>query len=446
MKGSDGDSSLSTGSGPRGFARRLVAHALLIPLGACAPGPGPPVTGELLDHRTGEPIAGAEVRLERQGWGRSASGQILWDRRYHARTVTDSAGAFSLELPGSTLLVGQSRGTLSVTAVGHHPLRLRVEGRAPLSLHTIPHHSESAPGGVATVGLLRDGTPAGWSFVEHRTVTDPDVADILVESMAPAEYRATLAVPPGGGLLFVPFRDQSAGTLADGHLLRFMDEPPSPPDRTRLTLGREPGTLFVRTRDHRYAKLSWNPEVAFARAILDPDSGAALGDHLSLPFLYRPLPGRFLPYQPPVSTVDPLHAAAAAEIGTGEGSTPPGPGAQQARGHAVVVELRGPGGIVLDHRIVALEAGRPVDVEFVPSGLTGPRSGVGSPWRYRNLELRFDEEGLPQVALTVQGPNFASHFLPRWVSRRLETPFPFDAHLVGEPRPVPLELRIRRTS
>lgn len=69
------------------------------------------------------------------------------------------------------------------------------------------------------------------------------------------------------------------------------------------------------------------------------------------------------------------------------------------------------------HR-VRLEAGVPKTVDGCP------RNGAAS-WRYEDLLLSHDDEGVAQVNLRLVGEQSVHHTLPRWVSRRVETPFEF---------------------
>ncbi len=414
----------------------LVILPLLLSQAGCHMGPFTShVEGVVLDHLSGEPIAGATVVLERSGWGRSESeGYIIWDKQYRTSVVTDKRGSFSLQTPGPPLLVGRGPSVLLMEADGFHGLRTRVEGGAHVSLHTIPDHEERSPGGTARMGQLADGSMFGWSFVENRAVTEPERADLFARGFAAPDRGVILTVPPGGGLLFIPISEQEIGIWAEGHLLRFIDAPPQEPEADRLTLGPDPGTIFVRTRDRRYAKLAWEPSTSVSFGGEVPGLEAMAVDQVYLPFIYRPFPGHYLPFQPPPPPVDPLFAAAAAEL---DGSYEEG-AASHRTGQGprrLILELRTSDGSVLDHQVVTLEPDRPEQIQVSPQG-------IDATWRYQNLLLRFDEHGLPRVSLRVDGPTFNSSFMPQWVTRRLETEFQFDAYVGTGSMPMEMTLAV----
>jgi hypothetical protein len=413
-----------------------VTFTLLLSLTGCHAGSFTShVEGVVVDHRSGEPIVGATVVLERQGWGRSDSGgYIVWDKRYRTTVVTDDRGTFSVQVPGPALLVGGGPSVLLMEADGFQPLRTRVEGGAQVSLHTIPDYEERSPGGTARMGQFADGRAFGWSFVENRAVTEPDRADLLAEGIAAADRRVILTVPPGGGLLFIPISEQEIGIWAEGHLLRFIDAPPQEPEADRLALGRDPGTIFLRTRDRRYAKLAWEPSNAFSFVGEVPGLEETAANQVHLPFIYRPLPGHYLPFQPPPRRVDPLFAAAAAEL---DRSDEEGAASRRSRQgpRQLILELRTSDGSVLDRQVVTLEPDRPQEIQVRPQG-------IDATWRYQNLLLRFDEDGLPRVGLRIDGPTFNSSFMPQWVTRRLETEFQFDAYVGTGSMPVEMTLAV----
>lgn len=386
-------------------------------LGGAAAGCGlspasPPVSGQLVEYHSNAPIAGAVVQVQRRGWGRSeATGQVVWDRAYTSTDTTDADGRFSIDLPGPALLVGWGAGSLTVEADRFQRLRgIRAAGGDTLHLQTVARREQGLPGGSAHVGRYPDGRAFGWSFVEARAAADPQSQDLRLDSLTTSPLRAVLSTPPEGGLLFVSAGEQGIHVESDDYLLRYLDEPPSGPFQPRLQLDHTPGTMFLRTRDDRYAKLAWDPRRATsargALAGLEEPTDLVV----SLRYVYRPLPGIGLPFQPTPAPVDPLYAAAAAEL--------PEDDPRRPRPRIFRLEVRDERGQARERHRVRLEAGVPKTVDGCP------RNGAAS-WRYEDLLLTHDDEGLPQVSLSLVGEQSVHHTLPRWVSRRVETPFEF---------------------
>ncbi len=391
----------------------LACLALGVTLAGCGLArASPPVSGRLVDYHSDEPIAGAVVQVQRRGWGRSdATGQVVWDRAYTSTDTTDADGRFSLPLPGPALLVGSGAGSLTVEADRFQRLRgIRAAGGDTLRLQTVAVRGQGLPGGSAHVGRYPDGRAFGWSFVEARAATDPESQDLRLDSLTTSPLRAILSTPPDGGLLFVSAGEQGIHVESDDYLLRYLDEPPSRPFQPRLELDDTPGTIFLRTPEGRYAKLAWDPrEATSARgALAGLEESADLV--VSLRYVYRPLPGIRLPFQPPTPPVDPLYAAAAAEL--------PENDPRRLRPRIFRLEVRDGGGQAKERHWVRLEPGVPKTVDGCP------RNGAAS-WRYEDLLLTHDDEGLPQVSLSLVGERSVHHTLPRWVSRRVETPFEF---------------------
>jgi hypothetical protein len=200
---------------PRRVAWWTVAILLLAILvaGLWSLGGGQSIRGQLLDYGNGQPIAGATITITRRGWGRSeAHGQIVWDKAYRSTDTTGPDGRFATRLPG----------------------------------------------GIVRLGWYEDGTPFGWNFIDA-AAAEVGIADLYLNHASLSPLRVILAVPAGGELHFVPAHMQGVATPSSNYLLRYLDEPPAQPGGDQVELDDTPGTLFVRTRHDRYAKLAWDP-------------------------------------------------------------------------------------------------------------------------------------------------------------------------------------------
>ncbi|MGM0982218.1 MAG: hypothetical protein ACQEXG_02145 [Pseudomonadota bacterium] len=129
---------------------------------------------------------------------------------------------------------------------------------------------------------------------------------------------------------------------------------------------------------------------------------------LALRFVYRPAPGRELPYQPPLFPVEPVHAALQAELPE-EGESYAGPRTYRL----VVTDTEGR---ELERQSVELTPSVPVDL---------PSCADHEPlaWRFQSLRLSYDEEGLPRLQLTLDGETFVHHSAPMLVGPRDDTVF-----------------------
>lgn len=392
---------------------------------------GAPISGELVDYRSGEPVAGARVTLMQRGWGFDG-GQLVWDRAYTASTQTGADGRFRLQLP-APLLAGRD-GSLVVEASGYQRLtEVRAKPGAQLRLQSVPTPPETVPGGIARIGLLADGRPFGWSFIENRSVTDAAQADIFPELIQRSPLRLGLTVPAGGGVRFVSEAEQGIATSSYGHLLRYTDEAPAAGYDSRVVLdGSTGGTVFVRTPYARYAKLAFDPQR------LHTGSGRLAGIEqpaqfaLLLPFAYNPRPGRALPFDPAggARAVEPLYAAAAAEL--------PADGAVPRIARYYRLTLLDESGAVVDRLAVRL-------VPDVPRRLTGCPHDGQTGFRYENLLLSYGQDGLPRVQVSVHGERFAFHSAGSLVSRRRPTVLRFQDY--GGQSPIQsYELRLQESA
>ncbi|MDI5920732.1 carboxypeptidase-like regulatory domain-containing protein [Halomonas sp. LR5S13] len=387
-----------------GLAATLAALALLVWLALWWFSPAP-VSGRLVAYHSGSPVADAIITVSRQGWGRSEShGQLMWDKRYVATATTDADGRFRLPLPGPVWLVGSGGGRLKAEAEGFQTLDVsHVPPGAELTLQTVVNRDERLPGGTAYLGWGEVGEPFGWSFIDDTPTRDLPLADLYPLELNRAPLRVTLAVPDGGGLHFVSAEEQGIAHDSWDYLLRYLDASPEPPSATRLALDDTPGTLFLRTPQDRYAKLAWEPATLTAMTGAVPGLDATSERLLSLRFVYRPFPGRELPYQPPLFRVESVRAALQAELHE-EGETLTGPRVYRV----VVTDAEGK---ELERQQVELTPGVPVSL---------PSCADDAPlsWRFESLRLEYDEEGLPRLQLTMDGATFVHHSAPMLVGLR----------------------------
>lgn len=389
---------------------------------------GAPVSGQLVDYRSDEPIAGATVMASQRGWGIS-DGQLVWDRTYTTSTRTGADGRFQLRLPAPGLLAWGG-GTLTVEATGYQRLtEVPTAAGTSLRLQSVPALLTTVPGGIAQVGVLADGQAFGWSFVENRPTTDPARADIFPESIQQAPLRLTLTVPAGGGIRFVSQAEQGIAAVSYGHLLRYADEAPAEGYGTSLALDEtSSGTIFIRTPYQRYAKLGFDP------LRLSRGSGRLAGLPqpaqlvLMLPFAYNPWPGPALPFDPASSIrgVDRLYAAAA-EV--------PADGIIRPIARRYRLTVLGSSGTTIDTLVMRLAPGVPQSVEGCPR----PEQAR---FRYQNLLLSYGGDGLPRVQVSVQGERFSFHSADNLVSRRLPTVLTFHEYS-DRAAPQAYELRLQ---
>ncbi|WP_119155759.1 carboxypeptidase-like regulatory domain-containing protein [Caldimonas tepidiphila] len=380
---------------------RLLGPILLAMAAAALPACAPePVRGRLVEYRSGEPVPEATVTITQRGWGWS-EGQLVWDRSYRARTRTGAEGRFELPLPAPGL--AGSGATLEVEREGFQRLtEVPAHAGAELLLQTLPVPAASVPGGHAMLGTLADGRMFGWSFVENRPVADPAQADLFPLRIGRDAPQLELSAPAGGGLQFLSQAAQRIASPSYGHLLRYAEQAPADGYAARLRLDAgTPGTIFVRTRDARHAKLAFDPS-GFASVAGRVDGlDAPVAHALLLPFAYNPRPGRALPFDPAAHppAPDPAHAAAAAEL--------PPEGRQAPVARSFELTVRDAGGDLVERVALRLEPG-------VPRDLACPQGR----FQYRGVVLVYGDDGLARVRLSVHGPGFAFHGGERLVSRR----------------------------
>lgn len=368
------------------------------------------VTGRLVEYHEEAPVAGATVTLSRQGWGLSGPDrQLVWDKRYVASATTDANGRFRIPMPGPAWLLASGSGRLQVEAEGFHSLDANhVPPGAELRLQTVADRDERLPGGTAYLGWDEAGDPFGWSFIDHAPTRGLARADLYPVAMRREPFEVTLAVAEGGGMSFVSAEAQGIARASWDYLLRYLDASPEPPVVDRLTLDDTPGTLFLRTAQDRHAKLAWEPGAVTAMSGSVPGLDATSERLLSLRFVYRPEPGRNLPFQPPLYPVEPVRAALLATL--------PEAGEPHVGPRAYRLTVTDAEGRVLERQRVELEPGTPLDL---------PSCAVDAPltWRFASLRLAYDEQSLPRVALTLEGRTFVHHSGASLVSPRDDTVF-----------------------
>lgn len=250
----------------------------------------PEAQGRLVEYRTGEPIADATIIVSRRGWGLSG-GQLVWDRDYRASGRTDVEGRFRVPLAGPGWLTGGA--SLSAEAHGFQRLsEVPVERGVALTLQTVPAVRQPVPGGLAHLGMLADAAPFGWSFIDDRAVTDLGRAGVYPLSIRMSPLDVVLAAPAGGGLAFLPSAEQNIRAPSYGRFLRYIETAPAAGYRPTLRLtGESPGTVFVRTRYGRFAKLAFEPRGLVTGGSL-PGASQPVQAGIFLPFAYNALPGR----------------------------------------------------------------------------------------------------------------------------------------------------------
>jgi hypothetical protein len=350
-----------------------------------------------VDYTTGKPIAGASIMVYARGWGLS-DGQLVWDRSYSTRTSTDSAGRFTIPLPGPRPLVFGGT-TLAVEADGYQRISdIIVPGGEPLlvqAMRTVPR-AERVPGGMAYVGITESGERFGWSFARNRPVLDARDADIFLEDSASTlGGPLTFSSSAPGGLLFLSRDQQRLASASYGMFLRYASDAPTDGYRGEVEVDTRGagGTLFVRTAQGRFAKLAIVTPLSTMRGQI-PVRGlrerAAWA--LPLPFAYNPFPGRSLAYDPsePSGMLDPAVAGAAAELP--ESGEPE----RDARSYRITVEDSA--GTLIDSAIVTLTPGVPV--------ASGNRE---SGYRFSNILLTYGEHGLAAVRLSIESSAAVYH-------------------------------------
>ncbi|MEQ6918213.1 carboxypeptidase-like regulatory domain-containing protein [Halomonas aquatica] len=363
------------------------------------------VTGQLVEYGSDAPMVGATITAHRQGWGLSDhDGQLIWDKRYSATAMTDADGRFRVPLPGPVWLVGTGGGRLKAEAQGYQTLDIgHAAPGAVLTLQTVANRDERLPGGTAYLGWDEAGEPFGWSFIDHGPHHDLARVDLYPLEFRREPFEVTLAVADGGGLHFVPAEAQGIATPSRGYLLRYLDASHAPPSATRLTLDDTPGTLFLRTPQGRYAKLAWEPREVMSMSGSVPGLDVSSERLLSLRFVYRPEPGRELPYQPPLFPVEPVRAALLATL--------PDEGAPYAGPRAYRLVVTDAEGRELERQRFELAPGVALD-------LASCADDAPLTWRFDSLRLEYDEEGLPRLQMTVDGERFVYHSAPLLVGRR----------------------------
>ncbi|CAM3531134.1 carboxypeptidase-like regulatory domain-containing protein [Halomonas lysinitropha] len=392
-----------------GLVTTLATLALLAWLALWWLSPAP-VSGRLVEYHADAPVPGAVITVSRHGWGRSEHhGELIWDKRYLATATTDAEGRFRVPMPGPVWLVGSGSGRLKAEAEGFHTLDVsHVPPGAELTLQTVVDRDEHLPGGTAYLGWDEEGEPFGWSFIDDAPTRDLSLVDLYPLALKRDPLRVTLAVPDGGGLHFVSAEEQGIAHESWGYLLRYLDASPEPPMALRLTLDGTPGTLFLRTPQDRYAKLAWEPGVVMAMTGSVPGLDATSERLFSLRFVYRPTPGRQLPYQPPLFPVEPVRAALQAELPEG-GEPYAGPRTYRL----VVTDAQGR---ELERQGVELTPNVPVDL---------PSCADDAPlvWRFESVRMDYEQERLPRLQLTMAGETFVHHSGPRLVGPRDPTVF-----------------------
>lgn len=371
---------------------RALCISLILATAACSSGA---VSGELVDYATGQPIAAASVTAHARGWGIS-SGQLVWDRSYSTSTTTDADGRFTVRVPGPVLLTFGGA-TLSVEAAGYQRLsEIAATASATLLLQTVRSvpRAERAPGGIAYIGITESGRPFGWSFARNRATLDLRAADIFPLDSGGSDPRTvTLASRAPGALLLLSRERQRIATASYGMFLRYADVAPKDGYQPSISIDARGsgGTIFVRTADDRFAKLAFTTPLSTMRGSI---AGGEIEERaawaLPLPFAYNPFPGRTLAYDPgdPSGVVDPALAGSAAELPT-EGDAPRGP-----RSYRLTV-VDG-AGVVVDSVTVRLSPGAPV------SAGESVRDSASTGYRYGNITLRYGDDGLPRIRLSIE--------------------------------------------
>ncbi|WP_280547394.1 carboxypeptidase-like regulatory domain-containing protein [Halomonas sp. 11-S5] len=409
----------------------LAALALLAWLALWWLSPAP-VSGRLVEYHNDAPVAGATITVRRQGWGLSDhDGQLIWNKRYSTTATTDANGHFRVPMPGPVWLLGSGSGRLKAEAAGFQSLEAGyVPPGAELVLQTVANRDERLPGGTAYLGWDEDGEPFGWSFIDDAPTRALALADLTPVAMQREPFAVTLAAAEGGGLHFVSAEEQGIAHASWDYLLRYLDASPEPPSASRLTLDDTPGTLFLRTPQDRYAKLAWEPETVTAMTGSVPGLDAISERLFSLRFVYRPAPGRELPYQPPLFPVEPVRAALQAQL--------PEQGEPYAGPRTYRLVVTDSEGSELERQRLELTPGVPLDL---PSCADDPPLA----WRFESLRLDYDEDGLPRLQLTVDGETFVHHSSPRLVGPRDASVFAVMA-FDSDYRRHDLEVRLRELS
>lgn len=359
----------------------------------------------------------------RTGWGLS-HGQLVWDKTYQSTVRTDSHGEFRVSAPGPTLLTGGGV-QLRIEARGYQQLtEVYAEPGAHVLVQTKPAiDGSSVRGGLAQIGILENGQLFGWSFIENRPTTDAAAADVFPSVIERSPLRIVLRSDTPA-FSFVAGARQNIAARSYGMYLRYVDAAPPDGYAGEVTLGAAigGGTLFVRTKADRYAKVAFDPGALMTGQ--GPAQGVArrVAFSVMLPFAYNPYPGRDLRFDPanPAGIVQPEEAAAAADM----------PGARTVTARQFRLEVVDEAGALVDSLAVTLDPETPVSV-----------TGRG-PYRYEDVRLAYGPHGGPQVSLRISGKSFAYNTAEIVTNRRypVEREFQdFDAAY----RPLARRLRIQ---
>ena len=249
--------------------------------------------GQVSEFGTGRPVAGAAVVIEWRGWGRDASGGVVWDKDHGTGTRTSTDGGFDVTYrgPSSAQVTVRAEGFQSVTRW------YGVDDTVTVRLKRRDSHYRPLTAGMVALGEATSSSTGsalgGWSFASSVETGDSAHADLLVDSLSfSPRRRIVVRTRDAGGVRFV-----SANELGvTDALLVYTDSAPADGYTRIATLdpGARAGVLFVRTRDGaHYAKLEISPNVMMEQA---PNGGRRA---TLFRYVYNAAGGRDLRFQEP---------------------------------------------------------------------------------------------------------------------------------------------------
>jgi hypothetical protein len=249
--------------------------------------------GEVSEFGTNRPVVGAAVVIEWRGWGRDASGGVVWDKDDGTGTRTSADGRFDV------VYRGPSSAQVTVRAEGFQPVTrwYGVDENVSVRLKRRDPEYRALTTGILALGEATNPSTGhafgGWSFATSIETGDSAQADLLVDNATfSPRPRLVVRARDAGGVRFV-----SAVELGvTDALLVYTDSAPADGYARIATLepGARPGVLFVRTRDGaHYAKVEVSPNVMMQQA---PNGGRRAA---SFRYVYNAAGGRDVRFQEP---------------------------------------------------------------------------------------------------------------------------------------------------
>jgi hypothetical protein len=211
------------------------------------------IEGQVFDFDTGLPIHGAEVRESQQ-----LALIIPQHGDYVTRKArTDGEGRFRLKYSQIEEYIG-----FSCIASGYGTFRrgYKHNSRVVIRLRKKVSGLKPLEQGYVRLRAMKDGTMYGWDFTRQQMTASEDSADILPTSIDAAKWGPLRVKTLGkAGMRFVS--EDSLGV--DCMFLNYSDTAPQEgyEKTASIRFHDKGGIYFFRTRDGRYAKIEFNPNL-----------------------------------------------------------------------------------------------------------------------------------------------------------------------------------------